>query len=232
MKPKVILYVAASLDGRTQGFSVNMELFYSLAQQWNENASLIGCNTLLSASTGEPVSASEAVTEEKKPSQPSSAATDKSEYDPRPILVVPDSQGRLKNWPYWQKQPYWKDCVSLSTSQTPAEHLAYLAYNNIKIIKAGVDHINFTKALNVLSEQFSVTLIRVDSGGILNRVLLQAGLVDELHLLVHPFLVGSGIQKKFFNDLGAEERDGISLSLIDVQKKAKDIVLLSYAVSK
>jgi hypothetical protein len=38
MKPKVILYTAMSLDGRTTGFSVDMGLFYSLAQQWGENA--------------------------------------------------------------------------------------------------------------------------------------------------------------------------------------------------
>ena len=32
--------------------------------------------------------------------------------------------------------------------------------------------------------------VRVDSGGVLNGALLQAGLVDEISLLVHPLLVG------------------------------------------
>ncbi|MEL6899575.1 MAG: dihydrofolate reductase family protein [Cyanobacteria bacterium J06606_4] len=231
MKPKVILYVATSLDGCTKGFSVDMALFYSLAQKWNENASLVGCDTLLDVSTSEPVSAPEESLSEE-PSEPSSVATHEGEEDLRPILVVPDSRGRLKNWQYWKKQPYWKDHISLSTSQTPSEHLEYLAYNNVKTIEAGVDYVDFTKALTVLNEEFSVTLIRVDSGGTLNRVLLRAGLVDELHLLVHPTLVGSGTQKTFFNDFGSGRRDRIRLRLTDSQAQAEDILLLSYAVSK
>ncbi|MEO0433105.1 MAG: dihydrofolate reductase family protein, partial [Cyanobacteria bacterium J06656_5] len=51
---------------------------------------------------------------------------------------------------------------------------------------------------------FGVTVVRVDSGGTLNGVLLRAGLVDELHLLVHPTLVGGTSQKTFFNDLTSE----------------------------
>jgi 2,5-diamino-6-(ribosylamino)-4(3H)-pyrimidinone 5'-phosphate reductase len=35
-----------------------------------------------------------------------------------------------------------------------------------------------------------VGVVRVDSGGALNGALLQAGLVDEISLLVHPLLVG------------------------------------------
>lgn len=63
-------------------------------------------------------------------------------------------------------------------------------------------------------------------------MLLRAGLVDEIHLLVHPFLFGSATQKGFFNDLAAEGEDAIALSLIGSQVKAKDVLLLSYAVSK
>lgn len=42
VKPKVILYNATSVDGRTQGFAIDMGLFYSLAQQWDEHVSLVG----------------------------------------------------------------------------------------------------------------------------------------------------------------------------------------------
>jgi hypothetical protein len=49
MRPKVILYAAISLDGRTTGFPVDMGTFYSLAQEWTEDATLAGCDTLLKA---------------------------------------------------------------------------------------------------------------------------------------------------------------------------------------
>jgi len=47
--PKVILYAATSLDGRSTGFSVDLEQFYSLAQGIGEDCSLVGCDTLLAA---------------------------------------------------------------------------------------------------------------------------------------------------------------------------------------
>jgi dihydrofolate reductase len=61
--------------------------------------------------------------------------------------------------------------------------------------------------------------------GSVSRALLDAGLIDELRLWIHPLLVGSG---------GAEDllfRDGTSaqLELVDVDKLASGIVILSYA---
>lgn len=107
MIPKVILYTAISLDGRTTGFPVDLGLFYSLAQRWHEDASLAGCDTLLSA----PVDTAE----QEAPGTAPAVSAD----DPRPILVVTDSRGRLKSWPFLQKQPYWKGFVSLCTRRPP-----------------------------------------------------------------------------------------------------------------
>ena len=221
MKPKVILYTAASLDGRTTGFPIDMGLFYSLAQQWGENASLVGCDTLLNAP--------DEIPKDDKSEVPTVAP---SADDSRPILVVPDSRGRLKSWHYWRKQPYWKDFISLCTQRTSPEHVEYLAHNDIKIIKAGTNYVDFGQALEELSSTFGITVVRVDSGGILNRVLLRAGLVDELHLLVHPTLVGGTSQKTFFNDLNSEDSGMVPLRFIDSRLEAQGILLLSYAVSK
>ena len=77
---------------------------------------------------------------------------------------------------------------------------------------------------------FGVTVVRVDSGGTLNGVLLRAGLVDELHLLIHPTLVGGTSQKTFFNDLTSENGDVIPLRFIESQVEDKGILRLSYAV--
>ena len=46
-------------------------------------------------------------------------------------------------------------------------------------------------------------------GGRLNGVLLRAGLVDELHLLVHPVLVGGDTPSFFREPLGKVPAEGI-----------------------
>ena len=221
MKSKVILYTAVSLDGRTTGFSVDMGLFYSLVQQWGEDASLVGCDTLLNAPDEIPEDEESEVAE-----------ITPSAEDSRPILVVPDSRGRLKSWHYWRGQPYWKGFVSLCTESTPPEHLEYLKQKGIRTITAGTEHVDYKQALEELSSQFDIATVRVDSGGTLNGVLLRAGLVDEVHLLVHPALVGEASQKTFFRDTIAEQAGEIALRFLGSELHSERILLLSYAVVK
>jgi 2,5-diamino-6-(ribosylamino)-4(3H)-pyrimidinone 5'-phosphate reductase len=221
MKPRVILYNAVSVDGRTTGFPVDMGLFYSLVQQWGEDATLAGCDTLLNAPNEIPEDEESEV----------SAITPSAE-DSRPILVVPDSRGRIKSWHYWRKQPYWKGFVSLCTESTAPEHLEYLKQKGIRTMTAGTEHVDYKQALEELSRQIGIATVRVDSGGTLNGVLLRAGLVDEVHLLVHPALVGEVSQKTFFRDTIAEQAGGIVLRFLGSELHSDGILLLSYAVVK
>jgi len=217
----VILFSAISLDGRTSGFSVDMSLFYSIAQQWGEDATLAGCDTLLNAHDEIP---------NDHESDAPIIAPDAN--DSRPILVVPDSRGRLKSWHFWRIQPYWKDFISLCTKNTPLEHLDYLKRKNIKTIIAGEERVDLRQALELLNSKFGITKIRVDSGGDLNGALLRAGLVDELHLLVHPTLIGADIHKSFCDNLQPDSTGNIPLRLLDSNLLVQGIVLLSYEVSK
>ena len=63
--------------------------------------------------------------------------------------------------------------------------------------------------------------ILVHGSGMLVRALLQAGLVDELQLLVHPSIQGAG--KKLFHD-GSHT----ALELIDTQLLAHGVLALRY----
>lgn len=220
MKPRVILYNAVSLDGRFDWFTPDIGLFYSLVPRWAEDATLVGTNTLLNPLTEVPK-------ETEADLEPMSVKPD----DTRPILVVPDSRGRFRNWHFLKQQPYWKGFVALCTQATPSEHLAYLQQRHITSLIIGKDHVDFRQALEALNLQFGVNVVRVDSGGTLNGVLLRAGLADEIHLLVHPKLVGGATPKSFFQASDLPSSDGvIALQLKAVEKQPGDILLLSYAI--
>ena len=88
----------------------------------------------------------------------------------------------------------------------------------------------YRQALDVLRRQFGTTAVRVDSGGTLNGVLLRAGLVDELHVLVHPTLVGGITQKTFFLDTNSKPAGEIALRFLGSELHDERILLLSYAV--
>lgn len=229
MRPKVVLYAAISLDGRTTGFPVDLGTFYSLAQQWDEDVTLVGSDTLLRAAEDIPEDSPDEA-------EPTSTPATEGAKDTRPLLVVPDSRGRIRDWHRWKGQPYWRDPVSLCTENTPPEHLEYLHGEGVTALIGGKKRVDFAQVFEELGSRFGVAVVRVDSGGTLNGVLLRAGLVDELHLLVHPVLAGQAGRTTFFSDpgavpgshLGAEGR--IPLRFLKAEPLEHGLLLLSYAL--
>ena len=222
MKPRVIIYNAISLDGRIDWFTPDIGLFYELIPKWNEDATLAGCDTLLNP----PDEVPEKTETDFVP--PETLAN-----DPRPILVVPDSRGRLRNWHFWRKQPYWKDFISLCSRSTPQDYFEYLDKRQIHYIVAGDDRVDYEDALQKLNLEYGVKVVRVDSGGTLNGVLLRSGLVDEVSLLIHPTLVGGITPKSFFRATDLESQEGIvQLRLTRFDKVKGGIVWVTYDVIK
>jgi 2,5-diamino-6-(ribosylamino)-4(3H)-pyrimidinone 5'-phosphate reductase len=119
MLPKVILHNAVSLDGRIDGFAVDLAQFYELASRWKGDASLAGADTILKAAESAPA-------EEESAFWPSPEGSGSGSEDPRPLLVVPDSRGRVRCWHFLKTWPYWRGFVALCSKKTPQEYLDYL----------------------------------------------------------------------------------------------------------
>jgi len=181
VKPYVILHNAVSLDGRINNFPLNLELYYGLAAGFGEDATLAGCDTLLAGMAKWLETEEEAI----------ASSTDDSKHpETRPLLVVPDSRGRMKAWERLLRQPYWRGGVSLCTDATPGEHREYLTRVGVEALSVGERHVDYPRALEELGRRLRVKYMRMDSGGTLNGLLLREGLIDEISLLVHPTLVG------------------------------------------
>ncbi|UCC11764.1 MAG: RibD family protein [candidate division WOR-3 bacterium] len=222
MALRVILHNAVSADGRIDWISPDLGLFYGLVSTWQEDATLVGCDTLLKAQDEIPEETDEAF----KPS-------DQQPGDTRPILIVPDSRGRLKTWHYWKEQQYWRDWIALCSHTTPQDYFSYLTQRHIHYLIAGDDHVDLVQALRMISAQYNVKTIRVDSGGTLNGVLLRAGLVDEVSILICPSLVGGSTPRSLYraDDLTAAD-DVIGLKLIRSEECKDGSIWLRYEVIK
>lgn len=184
MLPRVIIHIAASLDGRITNFPADLELYYGLAAGWNPDAILFGSGTVLAAVRDNPQL--EVPPEHEEIFTPPEG----SRSDPRPLLVIADSRGQVRCWDAIRKWPYMRDVLALCSASTPQDYLSYLSDRRIGTIVAGDDRIDLRAALEALNRKFGVKVVRVDSGGTLNSVLLHAGLVDEVSVLIHPFIAG------------------------------------------
>ncbi|MDD2755666.1 MAG: RibD family protein [Methanothrix sp.] len=227
MMPRVILHNAVSLDGKIDGFPVDLYQYYELVATWKEDATLAGSDTFLKA-------ASEAPPEDESALLPPKIDPN----DRRPLLVVPDSRGRIRTWHYLRSLPYWRGFVALCSQSTPQEYLHYLKERHIDCIIAGEDHVDLRAALQEMNSRYGVLVVRVDAGGTLNGLLLRKGLVAEVSLLIYPSLVGGEKQSGIFvaPDLAAaadqpeSQKKVISLKLMKVEQLKGDVVWLRYEV--
>jgi 2,5-diamino-6-(ribosylamino)-4(3H)-pyrimidinone 5'-phosphate reductase len=226
MIPRVILHTATSLDGRITNFPADLELYYSLAARWNPDAILFGSETVLAAVRDNP--SLEVPPEHEEMFTPHEGAEDS-----RPLLVIADSRGRVRCWDAIRRWPYMRDHLAFCSASTPKEYLDYLTERKITAIIAGDDRIDMRAAFTTLNLKYGVETLRVDSGGTLNSVLLHAGVVDEVSVLIHPFLAGGRAEPTMFDPIRAGFPDlQIPLAHIRTELVGNGIIWARYSVEK
>jgi len=224
MIPRVILHIATSLDGRITNFPADLELYYSLAATWSPDAVLFGSETVLAAVRENP--SLEVPQEHVEMFTPP-----EDTEDTRPLLVIADSRGKVRCWDAIHTWPYMRDILAFCSSTTPKEYLDYLAERKINAIIAGSDRIDMREALAELNRQYGTKTVRVDSGGTLNSVLLKAGVVDEVSVLIHPFLAGGKADPTMFDPEKAGIPDlQVPLKLIRTEVVGDGLIWARYSL--
>jgi 2,5-diamino-6-(ribosylamino)-4(3H)-pyrimidinone 5'-phosphate reductase len=179
MKPRLIIHNSTSLDGRLTGFEIDMERHYGLAASFGNDVHLAGSETILAQESMLPE-------DDHTAFDPPKVSYD----DRRAILVVPDSRGRIKRWHGLRVSGFWKDVVALVSASTPGAYLEFLRERHVRYLVKGDDRVDLAASLVILADELGTKTVMQDSGGILNGVMLEAGLVDEVSLLVHPVIAG------------------------------------------
>ncbi|MDX6252804.1 MAG: 2,5-diamino-6-(ribosylamino)-4(3H)-pyrimidinone 5-phosphate reductase, partial [Kribbellaceae bacterium] len=108
--------------------------------------------------------------------------------------------------------------------QTPARS----PDSSIAELITGYDRVDLTEALDLLGSRRGAEVVRVESGGTLIAVLLELGLIDELALLVHPVIVGSG---RPWTTSRLNLNLNLNLNLANTEEFEGGVVWLRYCVS-
>jgi len=125
-------------------------------------------------------------------------------------------------WPASADEPYASHINKTPkyVVSTTLDRVAWGDWDNVTLIKS-----NLADEINRLKQQPGKN-IGVAGSPTLVRSLLQAGLLDELTLMVHPVVVGGG--KRLFLEGGDLKR----LSLVDAKTTRTGVVLLTYQPRK
>jgi len=206
MFPKIITHNAISLDGSISGFSIDLEKYYAVAGRYHPDAMLVGSSTAKSGfemySDGIP---------DERPSDFIKPRI--TEEDKRPYWVIPDSQGLLQGRLHiFRRYEYCKDVIVLLSEKSPESYVKYLMERNYDVIISGHEDVDLKISIEILAQKYGCQVVLTDSGGNLNKALLEAGLVDEISLIINPVLVDQR-HLKLFRSLDLAQKS-IHLELI------------------
>jgi 2,5-diamino-6-(ribosylamino)-4(3H)-pyrimidinone 5'-phosphate reductase len=204
-RPHVVVHVAVSLDGATTGFEPDVGRFYALARTWPEDVTLAGADTILAQE--------KALVHAPRPGPAADG----------PLLAVVDGQARVRQWDALRDCGYWSGVLALRATATPAT-----TARPAREIVTGEERVDLAAALGALRDVEGARVARVDSGGALIGALLAGGLVDEVSLLVHPCLAGSGGRNRVWH--GPEPVAALALEQLASEALDDGLVWLRYRV--
>lgn len=220
-KPYIICHMMTSIDGRIDCAMTSklcgVNDYYTTLDKIDVPTTVSGRVTaeLEMAEPGEFIPKNEEIYGKEGFSKKKDAAGYEIVVDTKGKLLWSDSLGMEK--------PY----LIITSAQVTKEYLKYLDQQNISWIVSGTDHVDLTRATELLFEQFGVERMGIVGGPKINTAFLEAGLLDEISLLIGAGIDGRGGMPAVFDGLDMEH-DVVSLKLMDVKKFSSDAVWLRY----
>ena len=118
----------------------------------------------------------------------------------------------------------------ITSEDCPKEYLDAMAAKGISWIAAGSGRIDLKEAMEVLGSEFGVKRVAIVGGGHINGAFLQAGLIDEVSVMIGPGIDGRKGMTAVYD--GIEDRDfgPVLLDLRSIERVGTGTVWLRYAV--
>lgn len=222
-RPEIICHMTSSIDGRIDCAMVDEiggDEYYTTLEQ-------LGCPSYLN---GRVTMAH--YNAEKEPFTPKDAtpigkssiyiATQTEGY-----AISVDTRGTLT----WASNEIdGQPLICIVSEMASVEYLDYLRSKGISYIAEGKDKIDLPRAMEVLRRDFGVKRLAILGGGIINGGFLEAGLIDEVSLLLLPGIDGRQGRVALFDGIPDTPRSPFQLKLKSVEQFSDETVWLRYDV--
>ena len=118
--------------------------------------------------------------------------------------------------------------VCIVSERASRKYLEMLRKQEISWIAVGKENIDLNAAMTILYEQFHVKRLALLGGGHINGGFLQAGLIDEVSLLVAPGIDGRKNGTSVFDGIVEMENLPKHLHLTGLERLGNDVIWLRY----
>lgn len=222
-KPYIIVHMMTSVDGR-----IDCEMTAQLAGEPEYYSTLDSLNVPTRISGR--VTAETELTRGGKFNSQNKEILGKTDFAKNATAdsynIIVDTKGTLQ----WGKENGNNFSHLIITSeQVTKDYLDYLNRQNISWIATGKDQIDLAKAMEILADEFNIDRLAIVGSGKINGGFLEAGLVDEISILIGAGADGRTGQPSLF-DSRPESSRPIALQLKDVESYEDGAVWLRYLV--
>lgn len=222
-KPYIIVHMMTSVDGR-----IDCGMTAQLAGEPEYYSTLDSLNVPTRISGR--VTAETELTRGEKFNPQNKEILGKTDFAKNAIVdsynIIVDTKGTLQ----WGKENGNNFSHLIITSeQVTKDYLDYLNRQNISWIAAGKNQIDLAKAMEILADEFNIDRLAIVGGGKINGGFLEAGLVDEISILIGAGADGRTGQPSLFDGRSESSRP-IALQLKDVESYEDGAVWLRYLV--
>jgi riboflavin biosynthesis pyrimidine reductase len=224
MKPHVICHMLSSVDGKIDGASLRAVTdegeYEATGAALDGDAWICGRTTMQQhfAEDGPFVPASNA----PAGPQPTFVARRAQSY-----AISVDTLGKLR----WASGDLDGDhLICVVSERAPADYLAMLRDKGVSYVVAGRSKVDLAQALDQLGEHFGIRTLLLEGGGNINGAFLEAGLVDEVSLLLVPGIDGRHEIPAVFDGVDPARRTAVPLRLRSVERREKDTLWIRYDV--
>ena len=188
MKPYVICHMCTTIDGKilvdrwgNLPGKGGASLFETTADTFGIPAWLVGTNTMREfagknlklKAAGQRVEKTDHVADPKA----------------KRFAIGTDAKGALR---FQQGDVEGDHVVLLLTERATSDYLAMLQAAGVSYLFCGQDELDLATGLDKLRRTFGIKKLLLEGGGTFNGAMLQAGLVDEISLVVVPVVDGGG----------------------------------------
>lgn len=222
-KPYIICYMMTSVDGRIDcdmvGQLAGVDEYYPLLDELGLQSSVSGKRTaqLEMAESGEFTP--------KNNSAFGKEAVSKKTDSANGYTIVADTKGTL----LWKHDSqYEQPHILLMSKQVSEEYLSYLDEQNISYIVAGDKKIDLAAACELLKDTFKIDRLGIVGGPAINTAFLDAGLLDEVILLIGAGIDGRADFPPVFNREESSQTTPTPLKLAEVKTYDSGAVLIRY----
>lgn len=224
MRPYIICHMMSSVDGRIDCAMTekidNTDNYYEALDRLEFDAVLEGrVSRQMHYALPEPFKASDTAPIAEEKFYIDHAADN---YD-----IAVDTHGTLT----WPDSADADNLLVITDEQCPREYHKYLTENGISWIACGVKGIDFKRAMELLAEKFGVKRLGVVGGGHINGAFLQAGLLDEVSLMIGGGIDGRAGMAAVFDGIQKKDFPPTLLTLNGVERMG-NTVWLRYSVDK